>query len=71
MRPLCVLQVLIPPPLFVLQVGTVDFGRVCAALDDAGYTGHVGLEYKPSTSATVQSLVGWGSAHGLVAPASS
>ena len=54
-----------PPGRNEPGVGTVDFERVCAALDDAGYAGHVGLEYKPSTSATVQSLVGWGGKHGL------
>ena len=47
-------------------VGEVDFSRLCALLDELGYEGHVGMEYKPSTSTTVQSLAGWGEAHGLL-----
>ena len=35
------------------------------ALDEQGYEGHVGLEYKPSTQGTAQSFAGWGAAHGI------
>jgi hydroxypyruvate isomerase len=35
--------------------GTVDWGAVLRRLGDAGYTGHIGLEYRPTTD-TVTSL---------------
>jgi hydroxypyruvate isomerase len=35
--------------------GTVDWGAVLRRLEDAGYTGHIGLEYRPTTD-TVTSL---------------
>lgn len=55
-----------PPGRHEPGVGEVDFSRLCALLDELGYEGHVGMEYKPSTSTTVQSLAGWGEAHGLL-----
>ena len=55
-----------PPGRHEPGVGEVAFSRLCALLDELGYEGHVGMEYKPSTSTTVQSLAGWGEAHGLL-----
>jgi hypothetical protein len=44
---------------------THELTRVPTALDEQGYEGHVGLEYKPSTQDTAQSFAGWGAAHGI------
>ena len=45
-------------------VGAIDFPPLFALLDDLGYDGHVGCEYKPSTPTTEASL-GWARQYGL------
>jgi hydroxypyruvate isomerase len=37
--------------------GTIDFAHYFARLDEVGYTGHIGLEYKPSGAST--DAFGW------------
>ena len=56
-----------PPGRNEPGVGDADFAKLCALLDELGYEGHVGMEYKPSTSTTVQSLAGWAEPFGLAA----
>jgi hydroxypyruvate isomerase len=39
--------------------GAMDIDGFLAALDDLGYDGHVGLEYRPSAGDTLLSLAAW------------
>jgi hydroxypyruvate isomerase len=39
--------------------GAMDVDGFLAALDEVGYDGHVGLEYRPSAGDTVLSLAAW------------
>ena len=57
-------QIANPPGRNEPGVGNVAFGPLLQLLDNAGYDGHVGCEYKPSTSTTEESLA-WAREHGL------
>ena len=60
-------QIANPPSRNEPGVGDVDFAPLLALLDDAGYDGFVGCEYKPSTEATEDSLA-WAAPFGVRAP---
>ena len=44
-------------------VNDVDFHPLLALLDDVGYKGHIGCEYKPST--TTMASLGWAERYGV------
>ena len=58
-------QIANPPARNEPGVGDVDFHPLLELLDEVGYKGHIGCEYKPST--TTMASLGWAERYGVSA----